>query len=144
MEVNNFTKVRIDSVFLEKIAEKVLSEEKQDCTELSVSLVSPAEIKKLNKKYRKIDKPTDVLSFAFKDSGLPAVALAEAGEIVLCPQVVKENAEKYGESFKKEIARVLIHGVLHILGYDHKKGGREAEKMEKKTNYYINLCLRGI
>ena len=128
MEVNNFTRFMVDEKALRKIAERVLAEEKKDCTELSVSIVGPEGIKRLNKKYRKIGKPTDVLSFTYND----------AGEIILCPQVIKENAKKYGEDFKKELNRVFIHGILHILGYDHEKGGKEEEKMTEKQEYYLN------
>jgi probable rRNA maturation factor len=129
IEANNLTQIKVDLNSLRKIAGKVLCGEKQDCTELAVSLVSSAEIKKLNKKYRKKDTATDVLSFTYKDSG----------EIVLCPQIIKQNAKNFGESFKKELTQVLIHGILHILGYNHEKKESEAVKMEKKTNYYLKL-----
>ena len=138
MELNNFTKFKIDTGYLKKLAEKVLkgepsfakaTEGKGKKIDLSISLVSPEEIRKLNKKYRKTDKSTDVLSFTYQDSG----------EIVLCPRVIKENAKKYGENFKKELARVLVHGILHTLGYNHEKGAKEAEKMRKKEEYYIKL-----
>jgi probable rRNA maturation factor len=129
IEVNNLTRIKVNLNYLRKIAGKVLRGEKHDCTELAVSLVSSADIKKLNKKYRKKDTATDVLSFTYRSSG----------EVVICPEVVKQNAKKYGETFKKELVRVLIHGVLHILGYNHEKKGSEAVKMEKKTNYYLKL-----
>ena len=134
IEVNNLTRIKVDLDSLRKIAEKVLRGEKQDCTELAVSLVSSAEIKKLNKKYRKKDKPTDVLSFTYMNSG----------EIVLCPRTIKQNAKRFDGSFKKELNRVLIHGILHILGYDHEKGGKEAEKMQQKEEYYNSSAARNI
>ena len=132
IEVNNLTRFKIDEKSFTRLSEKVLMGEKKERTELSVSLVIPLEIKKFNKKYRKIDRETDVLSFAYNDFG----------EILICPKVVKENAEKYGESFKRELKKVLIHGLLHIFGYDHGKNDSEAKKMEKKTNYYLNLDIK--
>ena len=99
IEVNNLTKSRINGRFLKKVAKNVLSSEKSD-KDLSIAIVSPKEIQRLNKKYRKKDKPTDVLSFDY----------GESGEVVLCPQEIEGK-----------IAEVLAHGVLHILGYNHRE-----------------------
>jgi probable rRNA maturation factor len=129
IEVNNLTRFKIDENRLIDLAEKVLEIEKKDCVELSVSIVGPLEIKRLNKKYRKIDCPTDVLSFVYKDSG----------EIILCPKMIKDNAKKIKEDFKTDLSRIFIHGILHVLGYDHEKNESQAKKMEGKTNYYLNL-----
>ena len=60
------------------------------------------------------------------------------GEIVICPEVVAENAEKYGRLKKKKIVKFLLHGILHLLGYDHEKSEEDAEKMEKKQEKYLN------
>jgi probable rRNA maturation factor len=129
MDVNNFTRFAVDVKYLESIAEKILAGEKKEKEELSVSFVKPSEIRKLNKKYRKIDKPTDVLSFTYEGSG----------EIVICPAVVKGNAKKYGINFESELKKVFIHGILHILGYDHEKDEKNAREMEEKTDYYLNI-----
>ncbi len=99
IEVNNLTKSRINEGFLKKVAQKVLAKEKSD-KDLSIAIVSSKEIQKINKKYRKKDKPTDVLSFNYGTSG----------EVIICPQQIKG-----------EIADVLAHGILHILGYTHKE-----------------------
>ena len=60
------------------------------------------------------------------------------GEILICPQEVKKNAKKYGLTFKKELARVLIHGILHLFGYEHEENERSAEKMRKKEEIYFS------
>ena len=99
IEVNNLTKSKINERFLKKVASGVLSSEKSD-KDLSIAIVGPGEIQRLNKKYRKKDKPTDVLSFDY----------GESGEVVLCPQQIKGK-----------IDHVLIHGILHILGYNHRE-----------------------
>jgi probable rRNA maturation factor len=109
IEVNNLTKRRVDKEFLKKIAQKVLAKEKRRELELSVALIGQKRIKELNKKYRKKNRPTDVLSFKFDDFG----------EVVICPEEVKKNAKKYRSSFRQELARVLSHGILHILGHHH-------------------------
>lgn len=75
---------------------------------LSVAFVSPQAIRRLNKKYRRKDKVTDVLSFA------------EVDEIVICYQQAKKQAQEHHHSIQKEIATLFIHGFLHLLGYDDK------------------------
>lgn len=60
------------------------------------------------------------------------------GEIIICPEVVKENAEKYGVPAKYEMTKVFVHGILHLLGYDHEKSKAKADEMEKKQEYYLS------
>jgi len=111
IEINNLTKKRVDEKFLKGLAIKVLKEENKEEIDLSIAFVDKKKIKELNKKYRKKDKATDVLSFG---KGL--------NEVVICPAIAKT---------KKELAEVLIHGILHILGHDHGK------LMEEKQNKYL-------
>lgn len=127
IEVNNLTKKRADERLLKNIAKKVLKGENKEL-DVSIGIVGKEEIEKLNKKYRKKNKPTDVLSFLYENSG----------EIVLCPQIIKENAKVFKSDLKRELSRILIHGLLHLAGYDHEKSKKGAEKMQKKENYYLN------
>lgn len=117
IEVNNLSNRRISKKFLQEVAEKTLGREKETSLELSIAVVDKKRIRELNRRYRKKDKATDVLSFTYGDFG----------EIVLCPEIIETNARQYKFSFKKELTRVLIHGILHILGYNH-------QEMEKKQN----------
>ena len=126
-EINNLTAEEIDLKFFQKIAVKVLNQEKKRKLDLSVAFINYSEIKRLNKKYRKKNKATDVLSFLYDDSG----------EIVVCPQEVRKNVKIFKSYFKKELARVLIHGILHLLGYDHEKNRIRAEEMEKRQERYL-------
>lgn len=127
IEINNLTDSKINENFFKKTANNVLRGEKARKISLSIAFVPKKRIKELNKRYRKKNKATDVLSFLY--NGL--------GEIIICPRQVKENAKRFGEGFKKELARVLIHGILHLLGYDHEKSKEEAEIMGEKQNYYL-------
>jgi len=127
IEINNLTTSKIDEKKLKKVIKKVLEGENIRCEDLSIALVDPAGIKELNKKYRKQNRVTDILSFSYNGSG----------EIIICPQVVKKNAKKFALNFKKELAKVLIHGILHLLGYDHEKNKVKAKKMEDKEKYYL-------
>lgn len=125
VEINNLSGRPVDKIFLKKIAKKVLQRKK---LELSIVLVKPTVIKELNKKYRKRNRPTDVLSFLYGTSG----------EIVICPEEVKKNAKEFNSDFKKELAKVLIHGILHLFGFDHEISEKNARTMEKKQNYYLS------
>ncbi len=99
-----------------KLPKKVLTKT------LTVIFVPPARIRRLNKRYRGKDRPTDVLSFAGTYPG-------HLGDLVLCPQVIKKQAKEHGLTFKLELAYMLLHGVLHLLGYDHEESARAAKTM---------------
>ena len=114
ISVNNLAKIKVSEIFLRRIAKSVLKGENKK-GELSIVLVSPVKIRELNRKYRQKDKTTDVLSF--ESIGL--------GEIILCPSQIQKNAKRYKSDFKKELTRVLVNGVLQVLGYDHEKSKRE-------------------
>ncbi|MFA4998982.1 MAG: rRNA maturation RNase YbeY [Candidatus Paceibacterota bacterium] len=131
IEINSLGGSTVWDEFLKKIARTVLTREKSKLT-LSVALVSSRRIKELNRKYRRKNRPTDVLSFQY----------GKEGEIVICLPEVRKNVKKFGPTFKKELKRVLIHGVLHLLGYDHEGSRVRAEKMREKENYYFKLCQR--
>ena len=123
IEINNLTDFQADRRFFSTVAKKVLKGENRETQTISLAFVSEEEIKKLNQKFRKKNKPTDVLSFELKEDGY-------LGEIIICPEIVKEKGE--------EVLEVFIHGILHLCGYDHEKTKREAEAMEEKQNLYLS------
>ena len=92
--------------------------------QINIVLVSASFIKKLNYKFRKKNKPTDVLSFNINDN---------LAEIYICPSFIKKNLNK-GVPFDEELARMIIHGTLHVLGYDHK--GYFIENREKQEKMF--------
>lgn len=130
IEINNLTSFAVDKKLFTGIAKKVLKGENRGREKISLAFVSKKEMQKLNKKFRGKNKPTDVLSFN-------NIILESLGEIVICPEVVKENAKKNSVSVKQEIIKVFAHGILHLLGYDHEKA-KEAEIMEKKQDFYLS------
>ena len=96
--------------------------------DLSVALLPDNLVKILNRKYRKLNKYTDVLSFSGKSEKLPGIDNF-LGEIVIARDVCQKQAKKQQHSFKKEFIILLIHGTLHLLGYNHEKS-KEAVQME--------------
>jgi probable rRNA maturation factor len=132
IEINNQTSFRLDKKKLSTVAKKVIKGENKEIENLSIAFVGSADIKKLNKKYRHKNKPTDVLSF----EGDKKIDYS-LGEVIICPEIVKENAEKFKTRFENELVKILIHGILHLCGYDHEKSEKEAVEMEKKEEQYI-------
>ena len=94
--------------------------------EVSVTLTDDAHIHKLNREYRGVDRPTDVLSFALTEGG-PAREIL--GDLVLSVERVAAQAEEYGHSLRREAAFLTVHGMLHLLGYDHIED-EDREEME--------------
>lgn len=90
---------------------------------MSVTFVSKEVIHQINKEYRNIDRPTDVISFAFLDDeaekNIKGEFPLDLGEIYICYDVADENRQSYGNSIKREICFLFVHGLLHLLGYDH-------------------------
>lgn len=104
---------------------------------MSVVLTDPETIQQLNRDYREMDYATDVLSFAqWEGPEVPRTPgqgplsdLVEAGDIVIAPDVVRNNAEEFGVTFEEELRRVTIHGILHLAGYGHDTNDVEKESM---------------
>lgn len=109
------------------LATKALSYLNIKCSPIiSVSIVSKELIHQINNDYRHIDKETDVISFAFLDNEDRDALLQKEGDVVLgdiyiCLEVAKEHAEEYGHSLDRELRFLFVHGLLHLLGYDHMK-----------------------
>ena len=101
------------------ILETLKHEEKQGSFEVSLTFTDNEGIYALNKEYRNVDRPTDVLSFPQIDYELGEEAEGMLGDIVLSLERAEEQAEEFGHSFKRECAFLCVHSTLHLLGYDH-------------------------
>ena len=114
---------------LRKAAEILLRQEGIDSSraELSLTIVEPEEIRELNREYRGVDKVTDVLSFPqFEDMGqIPEEGEICLGDVVICDEKVRQQAEEYGHSLRREICFLFTHGLLHCFGYDHMQPDEE-------------------
>lgn len=98
---------------------------------ISIHLVGEKKIRELNKKHRKQDKVTDVLSFPLCEiDEMGDERYCEMGDVFLCVSRIKKQAREYGVCLEEEFCRILTHGVLHLLGFDHQKK-KEANKMFK-------------
>ncbi|NQV86392.1 MAG: rRNA maturation RNase YbeY [Woeseiaceae bacterium] len=108
--------------------------------EVSVRVVDEAEMQALNSEFRKQNKPTNVLSFpAAEIGGLPIDAGIPLGDIVVCAAVVADEAMQQGKSLRNHWAHMMVHGTLHLLGYDHDNDA-DADEMEGLEIQILNEC----
>lgn len=111
------------SALIKNIAAYALSELGKNNAEVSVLLTDNDGIRALNKKFRRMDRPTDVLSFPMNDADM-------LGDVVISKDKVISQSKEFDVSADEELARLFIHGLLHLLGFDHVKGGTQAKKMK--------------
>ena len=113
--------------------------------EVSVTLTDDEHIHAMNRQYRGIDRPTDVLSFALNESEEPVVEdgpdVNVLGDLVISVERAKEQAADYGHSVKREIALLTVHGMLHLLGYDHME---EEDRIEMEAEQRFVMEKLGI
>ena len=96
---------------------------------MSITFASDRFVRRLNKKYRGFDTATDVLAFAMKEGEWPEIQPQLLGDVVISVDTAKKQALDLGHSLNKELAILLIHGILHLIGYDHMQPS-EAKKMQ--------------
>jgi probable rRNA maturation factor len=129
---HQYTSLPCPASKLKSLVKKIYTTEKIP-TGRSVTLIlcSDYRIRKLNAEYRKIDRPTDVLSFCFEDNDF-------LGEIYISLQRAKVQAKKYMLTYDDEIIRLFVHGMFHLLGFDHLEDN-ERKKMETKEQKYFKV-----
>ena len=129
IDLDNGTGFEIDILILEKIANSLTQKD------IELLVVRNDEIQELNKEHRNIDKATDVLSFPmdFDMTNMPL------GSIVISTDFVEEKAKEYGHTFNEEFSLLFIHGILHLLGYDHEVDNGEHRQKEEELIKEFNL-----
>jgi probable rRNA maturation factor len=133
--------------WMEKALHAAAEAEKLPPVELSVTIVDNAAIHALNKKWRQVDRPTDVLSFPLwepdeewvMEEGEEAVSL---GDLVISIEKAKEQAEEFGHSLKRELGFLAVHGFLHLLGYDHETKEQEEEMFSRQEEILSRIGLK--
>jgi len=106
--------------------------------EVSVTLTNDAYIHEINRQYRGVDRPTDVISFALMESEEPEILDDPAGDVlgdlVISLERARAQAEEYGHSYLRELSFLTVHGMLHLLGYDHMEDAERAEMEEEQRH----------
>lgn len=128
IELDNRTSLEVDKTFLNSIVSTLTNKD------IELLITSNEEIKAINLQQRDIDRDTDVLSFPYED-----VPLFPLGSIVISAQHVEKKSQEYLHKNSDELALLFIHGLLHILGYDHEIDSGEMRKKEKELILKFNL-----
>ncbi len=121
IDIDNQTSFTVDEPFLESLLRELTSKE------IELIITTDTIIQELNKEHRKIDRATDVLSFPYEE-----MPMAPLGTIVISVDHVAQKAQELGHKENEEFALLFIHGLLHLLGYDHEIDSGEMRKKEKE------------
>ncbi len=134
-EWNNQFQLNTDR--LNSISESILSDYYEELPDFSLIFVEPEAIRELNNTYRQVDAVTDVLSFEYGNEIDPETGQEYLGDIIICAEQAQKQAEMSGHSVMDEICLLEIHGLLHLLGYDHMEE-EQKEEMWKYQNMYLD------
>ncbi|NKB81243.1 MAG: rRNA maturation RNase YbeY [Nitrospirales bacterium] len=122
------TMVRVS--VLTTMAQTILALAGEEDAELGIELIGTCRMQGLNRQFRGVDEPTDVLAFSLRESPGPRSSLL--GDVVIAVPVAARQAKDLGHAIDEELTRLLIHGVLHLFGYDHERSEHEARRMRRK------------
>lgn len=147
MILNRQRKVRIAKGPLQQFLTKVLEESRAARQELTVCMVTDAEMARWNRKYRRKSGPTDVLSFPAdarrtqrgKRSRGALQRRSYLGDVAIAPAAARRCAKKNGRTLDEELRVLILHGVLHLLGYDHESDNGEMERLERRLRRRLGL-----
>lgn len=136
------TRLAVRQTTLVHLAERVLSAVGESRSELSLELTGDKHMRRLNREYRKKDRPTDVLAFPTREAvmpqGVPFVTPMLGDVVISLPKAVRQ-AKEAGRSIDDELAMLLVHGVLHLCGYDHEHNAREEARMSRRERVLFHL-----
>ena len=141
---NECPKINVDIGEIELQIGKILTT--LDCNdhEISILFIGDQGIRDLNHQFRGIDRPTDVLSFPQISDDEPEPPGAPVlGDVDISLETARQQSEDHGLSLKEELTLLLIHGILHLLGYDHEISAQEEERMRKKTRELFEVIYPG-
>jgi probable rRNA maturation factor len=135
----------LDLAAFERLAEFVLDrEEVPDHAELSLALVGIGEMSDLNERYRGAEGPTDVLSFECDDPcPVESDQPITLGDVVIAPEVAEEQAAELGHTVEEELNLLLVHGILHLLGYGH-ESDEDAAAMQARERALLDAYAEGL
>jgi len=125
------------------VAERILSVLGCPSSELSIAIVGDRTIRTLNRDYLEKDRPTNVISFSMQEGEFGSVNPELLGDVVISADTTAREAEESGISFWERLVFLLMHGILHLTGYDHERSGEEeARRMEAKEQEIFALLKK--
>lgn len=133
LNIENATTIQLDYHLLEKISDRLTTKE------IDLNICYNPTIQKYNALYRGKDKPTDVLSFPLENDIESELIPLPLGSIMISVEYVKNISQELGHSYEEELSLLFIHGLLHLLGYDHERDNGEMREREEELIREFNL-----
>ena len=138
--INQQRKIKIEAETFQRFAETAIREI-ADGKIAAIAFVSDRKMCQLNREFRGKDRPTDVLSFETFEIRKGSNRSKNLGELALCLPLVKAQAKEHKLSFNEELGYLILHGILHLLGFEHEKGGASARRMFRlQDDLFEDLC----
>jgi probable rRNA maturation factor len=135
----NQNQIEINPVQIERVAEQILNSLGYTEAELSIAIVDDEEMTRLNRQYRQVDSTTDVLAFSMREGEFADIDPQMLGDVVISAPTAMLMTEKHRTSLSSILNLLLVHGILHLVGYDHERGDEEAKDMEGRTLVLLNM-----
>jgi rRNA maturation RNase YbeY len=151
-------RVTIDQARVDRLARAILSDVGETAADLGILFVGDQQMRGLNRRYRGKDRTTDVLAFAMREAVAPhgstgspsRVQSRDAarrtpdmlGDVVISVPTARRQAKEAGRSLEEELAWLLVHGILHLCGYDHERGEKEARRMHRRERMILRSIAR--
>ncbi len=138
-------RVAFDQARLDRLARAILSDVGEASAELGIMFVGDQRMRGLNRKYRGKDRTTDVLAFAMRESFTPHASRLTPdmlGDVVIAVPTAARQAKQGQRSLDEELTVLLIHGVLHLCGYDHERSEKEARRMYRRERMILRSLAR--
>lgn len=142
---NNQRSIKVDVEQLQRDAQRILTALKYDDYDLSIVLTSDATMRVYNRDFRQKDKTTDILSFPFHPELKPGQRIKPTseeeknlGDLIIAPKYVFNDLERWGQTFEQRMRVLLVHGICHLLGYDHEKD-EDYKVMHRKEKSLLKI-----
>ncbi|RLB84618.1 MAG: rRNA maturation RNase YbeY [Deltaproteobacteria bacterium] len=142
--IDNQQKTKIQTRRISQKTEQILNALGCNAHEISIVILDDQEMAQLNKTYRGINKPTNVLAFPMQEGEFSEITPGLLGDVVISMETAEREAVTARISLEERTSQLLIHGILHLLGFDHEMGDREAAIMEKKSLELLRLVEKNI
>jgi len=137
---NQLHRTKFDQSCLMRLAQAILSSLGERTAHLGVLLIGDRAMRRLNRQYRRMDRTTDVLAFSMREG--PGLASTLLGDVVISVPTAAKQARQLGRSLDEELTVLLVHGILHLCGYDHERSNQEARRMQQRERWVLRRLGR--
>nr|WP_320194331.1 rRNA maturation RNase YbeY [uncultured Desulfobacter sp.] len=144
MLIDNQQKERLPTAPLHQKTEQILNALGCDNHEISIVITDDVQVRDLNRSYRGKDTPTNVLSFPMQEGEFSDITPGLLGDVVISLDTARAEAQTAGISTDERMSQLLIHGILHLIGFDHELGETQAREMEEKSLELLRLIEKNL